>query len=211
MMTGSIRAAALSCAHASSDIRAIRLIARRLRCAMVGCALMASCKQGRRSVRPDPRLHHLDQITPRPPCSQPRRVQLRLPPPPRFSAPPPTSPSLGPFGNSRNARFSRGQEIHLPFARRERSERVSSAIFTLRLPYFGSHSTTDSPPSSSLPLLPFLLLPLPSPLGGQGRVGRGGSARLGRRDHVPSSSCPAQPVRARAAALGDFEAEEGRR
>ena len=77
-----------------------------------------------------------------------------------YARPAPYPPTLGPFGNCRNARFSRRPELHLPSARRERSERLSSGFFTLSLPYFGSNST---PLPLSSPLLLPLLLPLPSP------------------------------------------------
>ena len=134
--------------------------------------------------------------TPRAPCSQPPSsspcsvpAAVMLTPLPPLHVP--TYLPQRPFGNCRIARFSRGPELHLPFARRERSERVSSAIFALRLPYFGSHSTTDSPPSSSLPLLPLPPPPpsLPPLWAGEGGGGEGQHSSEGETTY----RCPRAP------------------
>ena len=92
-------------------------------------------------------------------------------------------PPSRPFGNCRIACFSRGPELHPPFAPRERSERLSCAIFTFQLSYFCSNATPCPPPSSPSPLSSSFPLPPPGLRGGG--WGRRGSARQTKSDHVP--------------------------
>ncbi|KAI5895863.1 uncharacterized protein SCHCODRAFT_02241462 [Schizophyllum commune H4-8] len=136
-----------------------------LRCASVG-------KSRRRIVGPTFRAPSRLVLNHRP---------LLVPPPPPAPPPPRTPSSLGPFGISRNARFSRGQELHLPGASRERSERLSSGFFILNLPYFGSHTTPPSPPPS--PPLPSPPLPLSS----RAAVGGAGAGGALVSTHPPST------------------------
>ena len=102
--------------------------------------------------------HHLRLVA----VLTPRRRRYRPCPPSR------------PFGNCRIACFSRGPEFHPPFAPRERSERLSCAIFTFQLPYFCSNATPTPTPLPLLSPSPFLLLPPSSPRAGWGRLGKAG-------------------------------------